>query len=160
MHIVIFATGGTIDKVYFDAKSEFEVGSPQVLGVLEEAHVNFTYDVRSLMRKDSLDITSEDRAAIVAAVEAEPCEHIVITHGTDTMAETGRALKAVSNKTTVLTGSMEPAKFRVTDAVFNIGCAVTAAQTLPHGCYLAVNGRIYDPERVVKNREALRFEES
>src|SRR5579859_1622462 len=92
MRIKIFTTGGTIDKVYFDAKSEFEVGSPQVQEVLQESNVVFTYAIESILRKDSLDITDEDRRLIRRHVEAEPCERVVITHGTDTIVETAKVL--------------------------------------------------------------------
>src|SRR5262245_45959780 len=87
MTLVIFTTGGTIDKVYFDARSEFEVGEPQIGNILREAMVGFDFEVRSLMQKDSLDMTDGDRALIRAAVEHCEADHILITHGTDTMAE-------------------------------------------------------------------------
>jgi L-asparaginase len=159
MKIKFFTTGGTIDKVYFDAKSEFEVGSPQVLEVVKDANVAFEYAIESILRKDSLDMTDEDRRLIHQRVEAEPCRLIVITHGTDTMIQTARALTDIPGKTIVLTGSMQPARFRVTDAVFNIGTAIGAIQSLPSGVYIAMNGRLFDPHRTHKNREANRFEE-
>src|SRR5262252_4813633 len=92
MKIVFLTTGGTIDKVYFDAKSEFEVGSPQVLEILKDANAAFEYEVESILRKDSLDMTDEDRLLIFKRVEDESCRHIVVTHGTDTMIETAKAL--------------------------------------------------------------------
>ncbi len=158
MDIVIFTTGGTIDKVYFDRQSEFQVGSPQIAEVLGEANVTLDFEVVPLMRKDSLELTAEDRAAIRAAVEASPARRIVITHGTDTMVETARALLGIPDKVVVLTGAMQPARFRTTDAVFNIACAVTAAQLLPDGVYIAMNGRIFDPARTMKNVAMNRFE--
>src|SRR5215470_7988642 len=87
LRLKFFTTGGTIDKVYFDAKSEFEVGSPQVLEVVREANVAFEYDIESILRKDSLDMTDADRALVRERVMAEPCSLIVITHGTDTMVQ-------------------------------------------------------------------------
>lgn len=158
MSIKIFTTGGTIDKVYFDIKSEYEVGDPQALGVLKRANVTVDYSVTSLLRKDSLDMTDDDRQIIRDAVAAEPCEQIVITHGTDTMIETAKVLADVKGKTIVMTGSMYPADFRDSDAVFNLGCALTAAQTLGPGVYIAMNGQIFDPAQSRKNRDQNRFE--
>jgi L-asparaginase len=112
-----------------------------------------------LFRKDSLDMTDEDRALVRDAVENAEGKKIVITHGTDTMAKTGIALKGISGKTIVLMGAMYPAEFRDSDAVFNLGAAVMAAQTLPEGVYIAMNGRVFDPERCVKNIEKNCFEE-
>ena len=160
MRIKFFTTGGTIDKVYFDAKSEFEVGSPQVLEIIRDAHVTFEYEIESILRKDSLDMTAADRELIRRRIEAEQCPLIVVTHGTDTMVETARALVGISGKTIVLTGSMQPARFRLTDAVFNIGTAIGAVQSLAPGAYLAMNGRIFDPQRTRKNREQNCFEEA
>ena len=159
MKIKFFTTGGTIDKVYFDAKSEFEVGPPQVREVLQEANVGFESEIESLLRKDSLDLTDEDRLLIRGRVEADLCQRIVITHGTDTMIQTALALQGIRDKTVVLTGSMQPARFRVTDALFNIGSAIGAVQSLPTGVYIAMNGRIFDPRRVRKNLEKNCFEE-
>ena len=159
MRIKFFTTGGTIDKVYFDAKSEFEVGPPQVLEVVKDANVTFEYEIESILRKDSLDMTDADRQLVRQRVDNEPCSRIVITHGTDTMVQTAQALVGVPNKTIVLTGSMQPARFRVTDAVFNIGTAIGAVQSLPVGVYISMNGRIFDPNRTRKNLELNCFEE-
>jgi L-asparaginase len=156
--IAILTTGGTIDKVYFDRKSAFEVGSPQIHDVLAEANVTLEYEITPLMRKDSLELTDVDRAAIRAAVEACPARHIVITHGTDTMVETARALGGIPGKVVVLTGAMQPARFRTTDAVFNIASAVVAAQLAPPGVHIAMNGRLFDPARTRKNVAQNRFE--
>ncbi len=158
MKLKIITTGGTIDKIYFDAKSEFQVGDPQIGEVLKEANVSFDYEITSLLRKDSLDLTDEDRRQICEAVQSSPQRYIVVTHGTDTMIETAKALKTITDKVIVLTGSMQPAKFRFNDAVFNIACAITAVQLLPDGVYLAINGRIFDPDRAKKNVSLNRFE--
>jgi L-asparaginase len=155
----ILATGGTIDKIYFDKKSQYEVGDPQAGSVLERANVVIDFEVESILRQDSLDMTPEDRRLICRAVESCPEEHIVITHGTDTMIDTAAALGAITGKTIVLTGSMYPARFHESDAVFNLGCAVIAAQTLAPGVYIAMNGRIFDPMRSRKNVEMNRFED-
>ena len=160
MKIKIYTTGGTIDKVYFDQKSDYQVGDPQAAGVLERANVVLDYEVESIIRKDSLDFTDDDREQIRMKVESTPFERIVITHGTDTMVDTARVLKNISGKTIVMTGSMYPAQFRDSDAVFNIGCAVAAVQILEPGVYIAMNGCIFNPHQVRKNVELNRFEEN
>ena len=158
MKIKFFTTGGTIDKVYFDAKSEFEVGPPQVTELLRDAKVSFEYDIESILRKDSLDLTDADRALIRERIAGDPAERIVVTHGTDTMVQTALALSDIPEKTIVLTGSMQPARFKVTDAAFNIGTALGAVQALPPGVYIIMNGRIFDPRRTRKNVRDNRFE--
>jgi L-asparaginase len=159
MKIKFFTTGGTIDKVYFDARSEYQVGAPQVTEILKEANVAFEYEVNSILQKDSLDMTDLDRQAIRQAVEAEPCRCIIITHGTDTMVDTAKSLLGIPGKTIVFTGAMEPARSRYTDATFNVGCAIGAVQTLPPGVYIAMNGRVYPAQQVRKNYDTRRFEE-
>jgi L-asparaginase len=159
MRIKFFTTGGTIDKVYFDARSEFAVGPPQVLEVVRDANVTFEYDIESILRKDSLDMTETDRHLVRQRIEAEGCERIVVTHGTDTMVETARSLIGITGKTIVLTGSMQPARFRVSDAVFNIGSAIGAVQSLRPGVYIVMNGQVFDPRRTRKNLERNCFEE-
>ncbi len=158
MRLKIFTTGGTIDKIYFDKKSQYEVGDPQAGGVLDRANVTFEYEVESILKQDSLDMTDADRDVVRRAIEAAPEKQIVITHGTDTMIETANVLAGVGGKTIVLTGSMYPAQFRDSDAVFNLGCAVIAAQSLPPGIYIAMNGQIFDPRTSKKNVEMNRFE--
>lgn len=159
MKIKFFAMGGTIDKVYFDAMSEYQVGAPQALPVLKESNVTFEYEIQSIFRKDSLDITEEDRRTIRKIVEKESCEKIIITHGTDTMVDTAKFLMDIPEKTIVFTGAMEPALSRYTDAIFNLGCAIGAVQSLPHGIYIAMNGRVFSANRVRKNYELRQFEE-
>ncbi|MGD9018975.1 MAG: asparaginase domain-containing protein [Desulfuromonadales bacterium] len=156
----IFTTGGTIDKVYFDAKSTFEVGDPQIEEVLREANLAIDYRVTPLLRKDSLELTDADRSMIRAAVEQTLSQRIVITHGTDTMITTAKNLGDIPGKTIVLTGAMQPARFRFTDAVFNIASAMMAAQTLPAGVYIAMNGRIFNPLTARKNVVLNRFEDT
>lgn len=158
MTIKIFTTGGTIDKVYFDAASEFQVGESLIHEVFREANVVADFSMEALMRKDSLEMTDADRQLIVDRVR--DCEHdrILVTHGTDTMTQTAEALRAVTGKTIVLTGAMQPARFRSTDAVFNIGFALAAVQLLAPGIYIAMNGRVFAAGEVQKNRDAHRFE--
>ncbi len=159
MFIHFITTGGTIDKVYFDAKSEYEIGSPQIKEVLEALQPSFNYTVEQLMAKDSLELTDHDRTLIHDCVAALSCSHIVITHGTDTMVQTALRLLDIPNKTIVITGAMQPARFQNTDAVFNIGMAIGACSALGPGVYLAMNGRIFDPRRVQKNQSKQCFEE-
>lgn len=160
MKIAIITAGGTIDKVYFDRKSAFQVGDPEIAKVLEEVKVNFEYTIEAVLRKDSLDMTDQDRELVYDKVAASPCERVVVTHGTDTMILTANKLRSIPAKVVVLTGAIEPARFRSSDAVFNIGCAIAAAQTLPHGVYIAMNGRIFRPDRVRKNLQLNRFEDT
>ena len=93
MKVKVFATGGSIDKIYSTLSSSFEVGGPQAGTILGDANVTFEYEVESLLKKDSLELTEDDRALITATVQEEACRHILITHGTDTILETARALK-------------------------------------------------------------------
>lgn len=158
MKLKIFTTGGTIDKIYFDAKSTFEVGEPTIGMILDEARVGFDYEVTTLLRKDSLEMTDEDRALVRGAVERDDAAHILITHGTDTMTETADTLRGIPGKTIVLTGSLNPARFRASDAIFNIGSAIAAVQVMPPGVYIAMNGRVFEAGKVRKNRELNRFE--
>lgn len=157
--VKFFATGGTIDKVYFDQKSEYQVGDPGVCEILRDSNVVVEYEVESLLRKDSLEITDAERERIVEKVAAEVCARVVITHGTDTMIQTALLLQRVPGKTIVLTGAMQPALFRRSDAEFNIGAALAAVQILPPGVYIAMNGRIFAPDKVRKNAALHRFEE-
>lgn len=158
MKIKFYATGGTIDKVYFDAKSEYQVGAPQVEEILKDSNVAFDYEVESILQKDSLEMTEEDRSKVREIIEKEACDKIVITHGTDTMADTAKSLTGIKNKTIVFTGAMEPARSRYTDATFNVGCSIAAVQTLPTGVYIAMNGCIHKADNVRKNYEAKKFE--
>jgi L-asparaginase len=157
-HLSIVTTGGTIDKIYFDDKSAYEIGDPQIGKILEALGVAFTFDVLPALRTDSLHLDESDRDLLRRLIEAQPHRHVLVTHGTDTMVETAAVLKDIEGKVIVLTGALNPARFQGSDAVFNIGCAVGAVQTLPDGVYIAMNGRIWNPAHVRKNRDANRFE--
>ncbi len=159
MKIHFLTTGGTIDKLYFDAKSEYQIGSPQVMGLLQELELAFQYTIEPLMAKDSLDLAAEDRAIIRERVLAAPADHVIITHGTDTMVDTAMVLQGITGKTIVLTGAMQPARFHRSDALFNVGASIGAVSCLPQGVYLCMNGKIFHPDRVRKNRALGRFEE-
>ncbi len=160
MKIKILATGGTFDKIYYDAKSEFHIGEPMATPILEEANVTFDFEVESILKKDSLDIDDDDREAIRLKVEQESCDRIVITHGTDTMVNTAMCLLEIENKTIVVTGAMQPARMRLSDSAYNIGVATNAVQLLQPGVYVAMNGQIFDPRSTTKNVEKSRFESS
>ena len=157
-HLTIVATGGTIDKVYFDDKSDYQVGEPQIGRILQELGVAFEFRVIPILRKDSLHIDANDRELLPATIAGHDARQVLVTHGTDTMVETAKVLASIGGKTIVLTGALNPARFRGSDAEFNIGTAVGAVQSLPAGVYIAMNGRVWDPARVRKNVAANRFE--
>ena len=156
--LCIVTTGGTIDKIYFDDKSDYQIGEPQIGSVLRELGVAFEFTVIPILRKDSLHISDSDRELLRATIAAQDVERVLVTHGTDTMVATASVLATIPDKTIVLTGALSPARFRGSDAEFNIGCAVGAVQCLPPGVYIAMNGRIWDPRKVHKNVAANRFE--
>ena len=156
--LLIVTTGGTIDKVYFDAKSDYQVGEPQIGKILDDLGVAFRFHVIPLLRKDSLFINDDDRKLMRATIAAQNERCVLVTHGTDSMVETAKVLADITDKTIVLTGALNPARFDGSDAEFNIGCAVGAVQSLAPGVYIAMNGRIWDPAKVRKNVEANRFE--
>lgn len=158
MKIKFFTVGGTIDKIYFDRKNEYRVGDSRLVEILREVNVAFEYEYESILKKDSMDITHEERHIIREKVREERYRHIVITHGTDTMVQTAETLRSIPDKVIVLTGSMAPARFRSSDAEFNIGCAIAAVQLLPPGVYIVMNGQVFDSGAVRKNVERGRFE--
>ena len=155
--IVIVTTGGTIDKAYFDALSIYQIGEPVVKKLLDGANVTYPYRIVELLRKDSLELTDEDRARLKETVEGLGEQRVVITHGTDTMTDSAAVLASIPAKTIVLTGALSPARFTESDATFNIGMAFAAAQTLPAGVYVAMNGRVFRGDEVKKDREQRRF---
>lgn len=156
--LLVLTTGGTIDKNYFDALSEYQITDSGIPALLAEARVTLPFRVVELMRKDSLELTEADRALIAAAAREAPESRIVITHGTDTMTETARVLAAeVPGKVIVLTGALSPARFAETDAPFNLGMAFATAQTAAPGVWLAMSGQVFDGLRVKKDRAAGRF---
>tara|TARA_E500000331_G_scaffold193648_1_gene186168 strand:- start:119 stop:604 length:486 start_codon:yes stop_codon:yes gene_type:complete len=158
MNIAILTTGGTFDKVYFDANSEYSIGEPCISSILDEGNVTSDFRVQSILKKDSLDINQEERELIKQSVIECEEERIIITHGTDTMIETAKFLEDIQNKTIVLTGAMQPAKFKKTDAIFNSGYAFAAAQILDKGVYIAMSGKIFSSDNVRKNIDLGRFE--
>jgi L-asparaginase len=158
MFIRFVTTGGTIDKDYFDALSQYEVGDSPIKQILAEGLVTIEFEIVPLLQKDSLEMTDADRARLREFIVSDPAERYVITHGTDTMPQTAEALAGLAAKTIVLTGALTPARFRTTDAVFNIGMAVAAVQVCPPGVYIAMNGQVFAAGQVQKNRAENRFE--
>jgi len=156
--IKFFTTGGTIDKIYFDANSEFTVGESLIAQILSEGKADIDYEITPLMRKDSLELIDEDRQCIFDAIDSSDENRFIVTHGTDTMAKTAEKLSSLKDKTVVITGAMAPARFRTTDAVFNLGMAVAAVQSQPHGVYIAMSGQIFAAGAVKKNLKEQRFE--
>jgi len=158
MKIQIITTGGTIDKVYFDANSEYEIGGPVVGKILERMNPGFEFELIQLLQKDSLDLTDEDRQLICDTVAESQYERILITHGTDGMVATAQALGDLDQKRVILTGSMKPAAFAETDAIFNIGSAIGALNAVAPGAYIMMNGCLFTPNEVFKNYDTKRFE--
>ena len=158
MKIIFLATGGTFDKVYYDALSDYRIGDPQVSPILEQAKVMLDYQVEAIISKDSLDLNDDDRAVLHERIAKDANTHFVVVHGTDTMVETAHTLQSIDGKTIVLTGAMQPARFKNSDAEFNTGFALAAVQLLKPGVYIVMNGEIFAADKVRKNREKGRFE--
>ena len=158
MRIRFITTGGTIDKVYFDDLSQYEVGDSHVEQMLRDGLVQFEFDVVPLFQKDSLEMLDEDRHMLRDFIEKDDASRFVVTHGTDTMPQTAEVLAGLDGKTIVLTGALSPARFRSTDADFNVGMAVAAVQVAPPGVYIAMSGQVFEAGKVRKNRDANRFE--
>ena len=158
MAIRLFVTGGTFDKDYDELSGTLEFKDTHVQEMLRLGRCAVDVSIRTLMMVDSLDMTDADRATIVD--NCRRCEetHIVVTHGTDTMTETARALaENLPDKTIVLTGAMVPYAFGSSDGLFNLGSALSFVQVLPPGVYIAMNGMIFDPATTVKDRAGGRF---
>ena len=150
--IYVLTTGGTIDKLYFDALSEYQIGESIIATMLETARVTLPFEIEEVLRKDSLELTDDDRALIAARVASVPARRIIITHGTDTMTDTAAVLGDIAGKTIVLVGALAPARFAESDATFNLGMAFAAAQVAPPGVYVTMNGRVFAAGAVVKDR--------
>jgi L-asparaginase len=161
MAIRIFVTGGTFDKEYNEIDGRLYFKESHLPEMLELGRSRVEVSVRTLMMVDSLEMTDSDRQLIVTQCGAAREERIIVTHGTDTMEVTARALgRAGHNKTIVLTGAMVPYKFGSSDGLFNLGSALAFVQTLPHGVYIAMNGRYFSWDNVRKNRRTGTFEET
>jgi L-asparaginase len=150
---LVLTTGGTIDKLYFDALSSYQVGDSVVARLLHIARVTHPFHVEEVMRKDSLEIDDRDRSVILDHVVSAEASQIVITHGTDTMTTTAHALAGIPSKTIVLVGALAPARFSESDAAFNLGMAFATAQVASPGVYITMNGSVFRGEDVIKDRQ-------
>jgi L-asparaginase len=160
MSIRIFITGGTFDKEYNELTGQLFFKDSHLPEMLELGRNLVPVDIRTLMMIDSLEMTDDDRELIAEHCLKSPEDRIIITHGTDTMADTARLLsERISDKTIVLTGAMIPYKFGSSDGLFNLGSAMAFAQALPPGVYVAMNGRYFNANNVRKNKLTGEFEE-
>lgn len=161
MRIVFIQTGGTIDKDYPRPINgyAFEITGSAVKRILQKANPNFDFEIVSIVKKDSLDITEEDRNKIYETCQKTKNNKIIITHGTDTMIVTAKKLAAIKNKAIILTGAIKPEKFSDSDASFNVGTAIGAINVLSEGVYIAINGRIYPWNSVRRNSKTGQFVE-
>ena len=156
--IALVSMGGTIDKDYFDALSDYKVVESIVPDLLERIGSGVTIEHHEICRKDSLELTDEDRQALSAKLRSLDVKKILVTHGTDTMVDSALAIGEYRDKTIVFTGAMRPARFSDTDALFNVGVAIGALQSQSAGVFIAMSGQVFSPDSVKKNRSAQLFE--
>lgn len=160
MAVRIFVTGGTFDKEYNEIEGSLYFKDTHLPEMLKLGRCKVDVQLRTLMMIDSLEMTDEDRHVLLDQCRKAREEKIVVTHGTDTMEQTAEMLgKSIVNKTVVLTGAMIPYKFGSSDGLFNLGSALAFVETLPHGVYIAMNGRYFTWDNVRKNRKTGEFEE-
>ncbi len=160
MSIRIVITGGTFDKHYDEIRGSLTFKDSHLPEILKFVRCSVPVELELNQLIDSLDMHTSNRVRILESCRRAPEGRIIVTHGTDTMVETAAVLgEAALAKTIVLTGAMVPYIFNNSDAVFNLGCAIAAVQLLPHGVYVAMNGRVFGGDRVRKNRELGVFEE-
>jgi L-asparaginase len=159
LHIVFFPTGGTIDKDYPRTQGgyAFEIGPPAALRILEKLNPAFSYQVETLLQKDSLDLDATDRANLRKACETCGARHIIVTHGTDTLLESAAALAEIPEKVIILTGAMRPERFSNSDASVNLGIAIGAVQCMPPGVYIAMHGQVLPWERCTRDPDTGMF---
>jgi L-asparaginase len=159
MKILFIQTGGTIDKDYPKQTKgyAFEITEPAVKQILEKINPSFEYEVISLLRKDSMDLTVKDKKKIFETCVEADTDKIIITHGTDTMIETAKFLSEVEKKTIILTGAFKPEKFTNSDADFNVGAAVGAVNVLEKGVYIVMNGRVFKYCEVKRDKMTGKF---
>jgi L-asparaginase len=159
MNIKVFITGGTFDKEYNELTGELFFKETHLHEMLRLGRSNLKLDITTLMMIDSLDMKDEHRILIAEACKQAPHDKIIITHGTDTMAVTAKFLAdTIKEKTIVLTGAMVPYKFGSSDGLFNLGSSLAFVQTLPHGVYVAMNGKYFEGNNVRKNKSTGEFE--
>jgi L-asparaginase len=160
MSIRMLITGGTFDKEYNELTGQLYFNDSHLPEMLDLGRNLVPVEIRTLMMVDSLQMSDVDRELIAEHCLKSPEEKIIITHGTDTMAETAQLLaQKVKDKTIVITGAMIPYKFGSSDGLFNLGSAMAFVQTLQHGVYIAMNGRYFHADNVRKNKESGVFEE-
>jgi L-asparaginase len=155
--ILVVTTGGTIDKAYFDALSEYQIRESVIAKLLQIANVTVPYRVEEFSRKDSLEMNDADREQLRERIAHVAETRIVVTHGTDTMTQSAEVLKSIADKTIVFTGALAPARFAESDAPFNLGMAFGVAQSASAGVYIAMNGQVFRAGEVRKDREHSRF---
>jgi L-asparaginase len=156
----IFVTGGTFDKEYNELNGQLFFKDTHIQEILKLGRCKLDLSIRTLMLVDSLEMTDTDRSIIIESCKRAEEEKIVVTHGTDTMTSTAKVLaENITNKTIVITGAMIPYKFGSSDGLFNLGSALAFAQTLPHGVYVAMNGKYFPWDKVKKNKQTGYFEE-
>jgi len=159
MTIKLLITGGTIDKQYDELSGELIFTQSSVEDMLAQGRAKLDISTETVMLKDSLDMDDNDRQQILESCLACDESQIVITHGTDTMVETSQVLAAkIKDKTIVLLGAMIPYQFKNSDALFNLGCAMAAVQTLESGVYITMNGKVFNFDEVSKNKELGEFQ--
>lgn len=155
MTITLIQTGGTIDKDYPKSIKgwAFEIGEPAFLRIIEKLPKSIDWEIIPLLKKDSTEITNDDRNEIFKTCQASSNTRIIITHGTDTLLETALSLAPIKNKTIVITGAMRPERFSNSDADLNFGMALAGVQTLSHGIYIAIQGMISPFEKLNRDLE-------
>ena len=159
MQILFIQTGGSIDKDYPKTVKgyNFEISEPSVNRILKKINPAFEYTISPFLKKDSCDITNNDRIKLLAFCKKSKSDKIIITHGTDTIIETAEILSAIKNKSIILTGAFKPEKFKDSDADFNIGTAIGGINIIPNGVYIAMNGRIFRYDKVKRNLKTGQF---
>ena len=159
MTIKVLITGGTIDKQYNELNGELIFTQSGVKDMLAQGRAKLDISYETIMLKDSLELNDDDRQKILAACLACDESQIVITHGTDTMVETSQVLaEEIKDKTVVLLGAMVPYKIKNSDALFNLGCAIAAVQSLGNGVYITMNGKVFNFDEVIKNKDLGEFQ--
>ena len=155
MKILFIQTGGTIDKDYPKSVKgyAFEIGEPAVKRILEKIKPSFDYEILPLIKKDSIELTEDDRRKLYEVCANADANKIIITHGTDTIIETAEYISGIRNKTIILTGAFKPERFKDSDAEFNVGAATGAVSPLGPGVYVCMNGRISLWNKVKRDKE-------
>lgn len=161
MKVLFIQVGGTIDKDYpkLNKGYAFEIGEPAISRILERNLLGFDYEIVSVMKKDSLDMTDQDRREIGGYCLKSEYAKIVITHGSDTLVETAKAIGQIKGKTIVLTAAYRPERFSNSDADFNVGVAVGVLNNTLEGTFIAMNGLLIHPDQCYKNEKTGRFEQ-